>query len=349
MPKTENRAVMSWILAFGAFAVFLVVYGGFVRLTRAGLSIVEWNPVMGALPPLSQQAWQTEFAKYQLTPEYRQINSFMTLDQYKEIFIIEWLHRILARIAGLVFAIPFLVFVIKGTIPIGEIGLYVVMGILFLAQAVMGWIMVSSGLVDRPAVSHYLLTAHLFLALSLIGLSIWTALGHYYGFGGGGRRARWSSASLATLTGLGLLLVQIAYGGFTAGLKAGHVSDSWPLMLGRLVPAGLLIQVQPALLNLVDAPLTVVFIHRWLAFLLLFSAVAIYVAIRRATAAGQVRTGITVLLTLGVLQIMLGIIVVVSRVQITAALVHQLNAICLFGTTVYVLHRLRSRDRSQVT
>ena len=169
MPKTQQRPVMYWIFAFASFAAFLVVFGGFVRLTRSGLSIVEWNPVSGALPPLTQQAWQTEFAKYQLTPEFQKVNSQMTLDEYKQIFIVEWLHRIFARTAGLIFAIPFFIFVFKKTIPWSEVGLYVLMGILFLAQAVLGWVMVASGLVDRPSVSPYLLTAHLFLALTLLG------------------------------------------------------------------------------------------------------------------------------------------------------------------------------------
>ncbi len=142
MPKTQNRAVMTWIIIFMSFAVFLVVFGGFVRLTRSGLSIVEWNPVGGAIPPLNQQAWQAEFAKYQLTPEFQKVNYNMTLDQYREIFMIEWFHRIFARIAGFIFAIPFFVFVFNKTIPLREAGFYVVMGVLFLAQAVLGWIMV---------------------------------------------------------------------------------------------------------------------------------------------------------------------------------------------------------------
>ena len=203
MPKTQNRGVLTWILTFASFAVFLVVYGGFVRLTRSGLSIVEWNPVLGAVPPLSQQTWQAEFAKYQLTPEYRQINFDMTIGQYKEIFIVEWLHRAFARMAGLIFAVPFLVFALNGTIPFREIGIYAVMGVLFLSQAVLGWIMVSSGLVDQPAVSHYLLTGHLFLALALIGLSLWTALGHIYGFPDYSQTAKWSRASLCGAGGTG--------------------------------------------------------------------------------------------------------------------------------------------------
>src|SRR5512142_2749309 len=205
MPKTQQRAVMYWIFSFALFAMFLVVFGGFVRLTRSGLSIVEWNPVSGAMPPLTQQAWQAEFAKYQQTPEFKKVNYSMTLDQYKEIYTVEWLHRIFARIAGLIFAIPFFWFVFRKTIPWKEVGLYVVMGFLFLAQAILGWIMVSSGLVDQPSVSHYLLTAHLFMALTLIGLSLWTALGHRYGFPDYSRKFQWSAPSKATLAALVVL------------------------------------------------------------------------------------------------------------------------------------------------
>jgi cytochrome c oxidase assembly protein subunit 15 len=345
MPKTQNRGVLTWIVTFGSFAVFLVIYGGFVRLTRSGLSIVEWNPVLGAVPPLTQQAWQAEFAKYQTTPEYRQINFDMTIAQYKEIFIVEWLHRTFARLAGLIFAVPFFVFAINRSIPLREMGVYAVMGILFLSQAFLGWIMVSSGLADQPAVSHYLLTAHLFLALALIGLSLWTALGHVYGFPDYSQAAKWSRASLLASAGLVALLVQMAFGGFTAGLKAGHVSDTWPLMLGRLVPQGLLGQVQPAALNLVDAPLTVAFIHRWLALAVLAVALLVYGSVRRGILADELRMGVTLLVALTALQIALGIAVVLSRVEIVLALVHQLNAIGLFGTTVYLLHRLRARDR----
>ncbi len=343
MPRTEDRAVMTWIVVFCGFAAFLVVFGGFVRLTRSGLSIVEWNPVMGVIPPLSQQTWQAEFAKYQLSPEGRLINYDMTLDQYKEIFVIEWFHRIFARIAGFVFAIPFFVFVIKKTIPWREVGLYVVMGILFLAQAILGWVMVSSGLVDQPAVSQYLLAAHLFLALTLIGLALSTALGHHYGFPKEGR-ARWSLASVVAVVGLMFLLLQMAYGSFTAGLKAGHVSNTWPLMLGQLVPAGLLQQVQPPLLNLVDAPLTVVFIHRWLAFFVLLVALMVYLVVRRQRPGMEVASGMRILLPLVVLQIILGISVVISNVEIAIALLHQANALALFVVVIYVLNRLRAAD-----
>ena len=182
MPRTQNRAVMIWIFTFTAFAAFLVVYGGFVRLTRSGLSITQWNPVSGAVPPLTQQAWQAEFSKYQQTPEFKLVNFNMTLDQYKTIFWVEWLHRFIARIAGFVFAIPFFVFLFQKNIPWKEVGWYIFLGILFVSQAILGWYMVASGLEDEPHVSHYLLASHMLLALTLIGISLWTAFGHLYGF-----------------------------------------------------------------------------------------------------------------------------------------------------------------------
>ncbi len=345
MPKTQQRPVMYWIFAFASFAAFLVVFGGFVRLTRSGLSIVEWNPVSGALPPLTQQAWQTEFAKYQLTPEFQKVNSQMTLDEYKQIFIVEWLHRILARTAGLIFAIPFFIFVFKKTIPWSEVGLYVLMGILFLAQAVLGWVMVASGLVDRPSVSPYLLTAHLFLALTLLGLALWTALGHLFGFPQNGKTVRWSAASKVTLGALIALLLQIAYGGFTAGLKAGTVSSTWPTMFGRLIPADLFSQLKPAILNVIESPLTVVFIHRWFAFIVLIVAALAYWMVHRRELPLDVETGVNLVIALVLIQIILGIIVVVSHVQIQIALLHQANAIALFASTIYLLHRLRAADR----
>lgn len=343
MPKTQNRAVMIWIFTFASVAAFLVVFGGFVRLTRSGLSIVEWNPVMGAVPPLDQQAWQAEFAKYQQSPEYQKINFNMTLDQYKEIYLIEWIHRFVARIAGLIFAVPFFVFFFKKILPWKEIGLYVVMGFLFLAQALLGWIMVASGLVDRPSVSPYLLTAHLFLALTLIGLSLWTAFGHLYGFPA--NKAKWSTASKVAALGLIVLLIQIAYGGLTAGLKAGRVSNTWPLMFGRLIPQGLLSELQPAWLNLVESPMTVVFIHRWFAFAGLIVAAWIYWLIRKQNFPREVMNGINLVIILVVTQITLGILVVLYQVPIALALLHQANALALFAATIYVLHRLRAADQ----
>lgn len=344
MPRTRDRAVMMWVISFASLAIVLVVFGGFVRLTRSGLSIVEWNPIQGTVPPLSQSAWQIEFAKYQQTPEYQEINKGMTLAAYQEIFVIEWLHRLLARLAGLVFAVPFFIFLLNRRIPLREAPLYVLVGVLFLSQAVMGWIMVSSGLVDRPSVSHFLLAAHLFLALSLIALAEWTALGHAFGFGSAGARGQLSAASAIALVATIGLLVQMAYGAFTAGLRAGHVSDTWPMMLGRWIPRELLGQLRPAALNLVAAPLTVAFIHRWLAVLVLALAACAYYVIGKAEMQPNVRVGLRWIGALSMVQMGLGIAVVISHVSIVVALLHQANALALFVLAIFVFQRLRSRD-----
>jgi cytochrome c oxidase assembly protein subunit 15 len=219
------------------------------------------------------------------------------------------------------------------------------MGFLFLAQAILGWVMVASGLVDRPSVSPYLLTAHLFLALTLLGLSLWTALGHLFGFPQYETKFRWSAASKVTLAALIVLLLQIAYGGFTAGLKAGYISDTWPTMFGRLIPADLLSQLKPALLNVIESPVTVVFIHRWFAFIVLIVAALAYWRVHARELPLDVETGVNLVVALVLIQIVLGIVVVVSHVQIQIALLHQANAIALFASTVYLLHRLRAADR----
>jgi len=343
MPKTQNRAVMIWIFTFTACAAFLVVYGGFVRLTRSGLSITQWNPVSGAVPPLTQQAWQIEFSKYQRTPEFRLVNFNMTLDEYKTIFWVEWFHRIMARVAGFIFAIPFFVFFFKKTIPWDEIGLYVVLGLLFVSQAVLGWYMVASGLEDQPHVSHYLLASHLLMALTLIGISLWTAFSHLYGFSP--KRTKWSLVSKLVLIGLIILLIQICYGSFTAGLKAGYISSTWPLMLGELIPGGLLSQIQPPLMNLIAAPLTVVFIHRWFAFVGLVTALFLYWLIQRQKVSKDIKFALDLILALVILQIVLGILILLSHVAIAIALLHQANALLLFSSTIYLLHRLRAADR----
>ncbi len=338
---------MKWIFTFTSFAAFLVVFGGFVRLTRSGLSITQWNPVGGAIPPLSQPAWQHEFELYQQTPEYQKINYNMTLDQYKTIFIIEWTHRFIARLAGFVFAIPFFVFLFNKTIPWKEVGLYALLGVLFVSQAILGWYMVASGLIDRPSVSHYLLASHLLLALTLIGISLWTAFGHWYGFPRRTQSAKWSSASKLVLTGLVILLIQITYGAFTSGLKAGYISNTWPLILGQLVPGGLLSQLQPPMENLIAAPLTVLFIHRWFAFIGLIAAATFYGIIRKLDVNREIRIALNLLLLLVILQVTLGILIVLTRVEIAIALLHQANALLLFSTTIYLLNRLRADDRSR--
>jgi heme a synthase len=340
MPQTRNRAVMGWLLIFAFIVAFLVVFGGFVRLTRSGLSITEWNPISGTLPPIGQQAWLIEFDKYQQTPEFQQINFNMTLEQYQYIFYIEWIHRFIARFAGLVYAIPVFAFLFTKRIPFKEFGIYFMMGMLFIAQAFAGWIMVASGLVDRPSVSHFNLTIHLLLALSLLGLSLWTALGHRYGVPVQDKKAKWSLPSKLALLSFILLIIQISYGGMTAGLKAGHVSDTWPLMFGKLIPLNLF----SSWINLFEVPQTIVFIHRWFAWLGLLIVPFVYSLVRKQNYPRDIQSGLIWLIGAAALQITLGVLTILSHVNIVIALLHQANALLLFSLSIMLIHRFRALD-----
>jgi cytochrome c oxidase assembly protein subunit 15 len=338
---SQNKAVMKWLYVFAFVVAFLVVLGGYVRLTRSGLSIVEWNPISGAMPPYGQQGWEDEFAKYQETPEYKQINFGMTLDEYKFIFYMEWIHRNIARMAGLVYAVPVFYFLFKRIIPFKDFGVYFLMGMLFISQAFAGWIMVASGLDQRPSVSHFNLTIHLLLALSLFSLALWTAFGHKYGFPDPSKKTKWSLPSKLSLLTLILLLVQITYGGFTAGLKAGHVSDSWPLMFGRIIPPNLF----NSWVNLLETPQTIVFIHRWFGWLLLILTPVLFYQIKKQNYPADIQNGFKWLIGVTALQIVLGILTILSYVNIVIALTHQANAILLLGLTVFFIHRFRALDR----
>ena len=337
---SQNRAVMRWLFIFTSIVAFLIVFGAFVRLTRSGLSITEWNPISGTVPPLSEAAWQEEFTKYQSTPEFQQINFNMTVEEYKYIFWIEWIHRFLARFAGLVYAIPVFYFLFTKKIHLKDFGIYLIMGLLFIAQAVAGWIMVASGLVERPAVSHFNLTIHLLLALTLFGLALWTLLGHRYGFPEKSKKAKWTLPSKLALVSFILLIIQITYGGMTAGLKAGHVSDTWPLMFGKLIPPNLF----SSLINVFESPQTIVFIHRWFAFAVLISIVVFYFTARNHETSIEIRNGLNWLIGLVIFQIVLGILTVILHVQIALALAHQAGALALFALLIYFIHHLRTFD-----
>jgi cytochrome c oxidase assembly protein subunit 15 len=214
------------------------------------------------------------------------------------------------------------------------------MGMLFISQAFAGWVMVASGLVDRPSVSHFNLTIHLLLALSLLSLALWTALGHKFRFPESGNKAKWSLPSKLALISFVVLMVQIIYGGFTAGLKAGHVSNTWPLMFGELIPPNLF----NSLINIFESPQTIVFIHRWFAWLGLLAVPYVFWVVKKQNYPSDIKNGLKWLIALVALQILLGILTVLSFVNIWIALIHQANAILLFALAVYFIHRLRALD-----
>jgi cytochrome c oxidase assembly protein subunit 15 len=335
---TNDKAVTLWLLVVAALVAAMIVVGGYVRLTRSGLSIVEWNPVSGVIPPLGEAAWQQEFAKYQQTPEFKIVNREMTLANYRRIYYVEWAHRLVARIAGLIVVLPLAYFLWRRTIPWRASAAYVLIAALFGLQGFLGWYMVASGLVSAPQVSHLRLTVHLLTALLLLATALWLAFNRIYGQAG----ARWRAWSAAGALTLAVLVVQIAYGGLVAGLKAGHISNTWPRMFGVWVPAGLWTVMDSWLMSAVAAPATVHFIHRWLAFAVLAAALWLWMRHRgrHGGAAPAVRRDAALLIAIILTQIVLGIGVVIFGVPIWLALFHQATAIAMFVIAVHLNHRL---------
>jgi cytochrome c oxidase assembly protein subunit 15 len=339
--EPAQRAVTIWLFIVSFLIIGLIVFGGYVRLTRSGLSIVEWNVLTGVVPPIGEAAWQAEFAKYQQTPEFQKVNTAMTLAEYQTIFYVEYFHRLIARLAGLIVVVPLLVFLWKGSIPWRKSAIYLLIAALFGFQGFLGWYMVSSGLMDRPSVSHYRLTFHLLTALALLALTLWVGLNRVYGAPVGRERNAHARATRRGSMLLIVLVLQIAYGGLVAGLKAGHASDTWPLMFGYLLPPGLLTVVQPWWVNLVETAATVHFIHRWLAFVVLIVAALLFFVTRRNLNAAAIGRTLGLLLALIAVQIGLGISVIWFYVPLVLALSHQAVALLLFVTVIVLNHQLR--------
>lgn len=332
-PVPQPLALARWLLVVALLVAGMVVVGGITRLTESGVSITEWKPVTGALPPLNETAWQAEFAKYRATPQYILINgpAGMTLATYKAIFFWEWLHRLIGRVIGLAFALPLAVFWLRGAIPVGYPRRLLALLALGGLQGAVGWWMVQSGIAQDVKVSHVRLATHLALALFTFGGLIWTAL-DLRALARGQGRSRLTPLGLAALAGLA---VQLVWGALMAGLRAGHVTDQWPLMNGALWP-GPTRTGQSALAAITGDPAIVHFIHRWWAW----GVVALLVVMARALrAAGRRPVGIVLHTVFGV-QILLGIATVMSGVAIPLAVAHQLGGALLLAATVWGAHAL---------
>ncbi len=337
---TRPALVRRWLYAVAAIVAGLVLVGGFVRLSRSGLSIVEWEVVTGVVPPLGDGAWQEAFAAYKQSPEGRTVNADMSLAGYQRIYMIEWFHRFAARLAGLFVVLPLAWFLLRGVIPWRRSAPFLAIAALFGFQGFLGWYMVASGLVDQPAVSHLRLAAHLMAALALLALALWTALGLRDGPRTGPRHAALGGPRVLGGVLMLLVLAQITYGAFVAGLRAGQLSNTWPLMFGRLVPSGMLARYEPAWRNLVSAPETVHFVHRWLAWAVLMAAVALWWTLRRDGRLRGVRAASGGLALLVGVQIALGVATVMTGVALPVALVHQGMGVAVFALAVGLNHGL---------
>lgn len=334
---TRLRALRLWLLAVAALVFAVVLVGGATRLTESGLSITEWKPVTGTLPPLSESAWEAEFAKYKAIPQYQQVNRGMSLAEFKTIFWWEWAHRLLGRLIGAAFLLPFLWFLWRGWVPAGFRlrlwGLFALGGL----QGAAGWWMVASGLSERVSVSQYRLGFHLTLACVIYAALIWTALAlDPRPRPAAPARLRRGAAAL-----LVAVILQIYVGALVAGLDAGLVYNTWPLIDGALVPSFVrLAFIDPAWRNLFENALTVQFLHRMLAYALWVGALAHAFDALRALRRGPLVATALLLAGLVTLQAAVGIATLLAQAPIGLALLHQGMAVLVLTAAVVHAQRL---------
>ncbi len=327
--RPPGRAIAAWLYLCAAMVFAMVVLGGLTRLTGSGLSMVDWQPVAGVLPPMNEADWQALFERYKASPEFQRVNFWMTVDDFRSIFWLEFLHRLGGRLIGLVFGVPLIYFLIRRRIG-GALGLrLVVLFILGGGQGLLGWYMVRSGLVDRPDVSHYRLAAHLMLAVALYGYLLWTALGI--------RAERAGRPQLGGHLGLviGGVALTMTWGALVAGLDAGHIYPTFPLMDGRLIPAEAL-TMTPWPVDATENAATVQFLHRALAVAL----VVVVLALRwRGRMAERRRVRILDWLALmALIQTGLGIATLLAGVPAALAAAHQAGGMILLSLAIYAAH-----------
>lgn len=342
--QAQDRAVATWLLICCGLVFLMVALGGITRLTGSGLSMVEWRPMLGWLPPFTDAEWQRVFEMYQLSPEFQKVNSQMNVDAFKNIFWLEFLHRLLGRIIGIVFLLPFIFFVAKAYIRRGEWSKYLLMFVLGGMQGVLGWYMVKSGLVDVPHVSQYRLTAHLVAAFAIYAYMFWVAMSRLYPAARAVRHA-WYRKSLGLLM---LTSVTIISGGFVAGLKAGKIYNTFPMMGDHWLPPGTM-ALQPFWRNFFDNMTTVQLNHRLLAITTLIVIVVFWIKARRADLPQRTRPAVNALLHTAILQVAVGITTLLLAVPLFLGVLHQAVAMLLFTVSLYILHSLRRNYSTTVS
>ncbi|MEO8754552.1 MAG: COX15/CtaA family protein [Casimicrobiaceae bacterium] len=338
---SSPRAIALWLLACCALVAALVVVGGITRLTDSGLSITEWQPIVGTLPPLSPADWDAAFTKYQATPEYHQVNKGMALEEFKGIFWWEYAHRLLGRLVGVAFLVPFIWFLARREIPAGYGARLALIFVLGGAQGALGWYMVQSGLVDDPRVSQFRLTAHLGLAFLIFAAMFWTALSLLTKAPAAVRSRHEGSLRRFAFALAGLVFVMIVTGGFVAGIRAGFAYNTFPLMNGNVVPPEIML-LAPWWKNFFYNMATVQFDHRVIAWTLALVVPVLWWKVRRLPAVhARARAGANVLLALLAAQIALGILTLVNVVPLPLAAAHQAGALLVFAAALHLAHALR--------
>jgi cytochrome c oxidase assembly protein subunit 15 len=339
-PATAERAIGAWLLAVSGMVLVQIVLGAITRLTDSGLSIMEWRPIMGAIPPLTDAEWHRVFALYQQIAEYKLVNAGMTLDAFKSIFWWEYFHRLWGRMIGVVFVLPFAWFWVRGHLRGRWTRRLIVIFALGGLQGLMGWIMVASGFADRTDVSQYRLVAHLLLALVIYGALLWSALDMLY------PARAWMEPAVQRMLRrhgwimMAVITLEIAVGGFVAGLDGGLVYNNFPMMGEHWIAPDLFFQ-SPWWINFFENPVTAQFLHRLCAGFVAIALISLVVRARRADLGREVKRRFYYL-PFGLLgQAMLGIATLMLVVPLPLAVAHQAGAFILFSLGLYALHGLR--------
>jgi len=332
----NNKKVIYWLLTGCTLIFIMVVVGGITRLTHSGLSISNYKLISGTLPPMNNAEWDEAFNLYKQYPEYQKLNSSFTIEDFKDIYFWEWIHRVIGRFIGLVFFIPFLYFLIKKRLSTTTIKKCIVLLILGGFQGFLGWYMVKSGLVDNPDVSHYRLAMHLTTAFITFAYTFWVALDLWF------PEVSVVNSKMRNLLrfGLGLLVIQIIWGAFVAGLDAGLIHNHWPLMNdGELIHETVTLEQSPVWKNFVEGKSGVQFIHRYLAYLVVGFIGFIWMKSRKLLLSPEQKIGLKVLIGLVLVQFVLGVFTLILQVPVWLGVLHQVVAFLLLAVMTFTLHR----------
>ena len=334
--KKDNKKVIYWLLT-GCFLIFImVVVGGITRLTHSGLSISSYKLISGTIPPMNDAEWTEAFELYKQYPEYQKLNNHFNLEDFKDIYFWEWLHRVIGRFIGLVFFLPFLYFLITKQLTKSTIKKAVILLIMGGFQGFLGWYMVKSGLVDNPDVSHFRLSAHLTTAFLTFAYTFWVALDLKFPCR---KKVNTSFRNFIRL-GLAVLILQIIYGAFVAGLDAGFIHNHWPLMSdGKFIHETVYIEQNPLYKNFIEGKSGVQFVHRMLAYLVAFLLVSIWYKAKKMETTKLQNYAVTGLLIMVGVQFLLGVLTLIFHVPVWLGVAHQVGAFFLLSITTFTLHR----------
>jgi len=334
--KRDNKKVIYWLLTGCVLIFIMVVVGGITRLTHSGLSITNYKLISGVIPPMNEFEWEQAFDLYKQYPEYQKLNNHFDLQDFKDIYFWEWLHRVIGRFIGLVFLLPFIYFLITKQLTKPTIKKSIILLCLGAFQGFMGWYMVKSGLVDNPDVSHYRLAAHLTTAFVTFAYTFWVALDLIYP----NRKVINASFRNFIRLSLAVLLIQIIYGAFVAGLDAGFIHNHWPMMSeGKFMHETVYIEQNPIYKNFIEGRSGVQFVHRILAYIVVVFIIGIWIKSKKFDITAIQSKGIYALLIVLGIQFLLGVFTILLQVPVWLGVAHQVGAFFLLSAMIFTLHR----------